>query len=69
MGFDLGVFGRFDLTECLGAATPLVLFVCLFTFAETKSGHANTKINDGYENRTRNLLIWSQTRYHCANPP
>ena len=25
--------------------------------------------DDGYENRTRNLLIWSQTRYHCTNPP
>lgn len=21
------------------------------------------------ENRTRNLLIWSQTRYHCATTP
>ena len=28
--------------------------------------------NRGFEpdvNRTRNLLIWSQTRYHCATDP
>ncbi|KAK4526743.1 hypothetical protein GAYE_SCF27MG4660 [Galdieria yellowstonensis] len=24
---------------------------------------------EGDVNRTRNLLIWSQTRYRCATPP
>ncbi|KAJ0010095.1 hypothetical protein Pint_34480 [Pistacia integerrima] len=30
------------------------------------------KKKEGFEpdvNRTRNLLIWSQTRYHCATDP
>ena len=27
------------------------------------------RVNGADENRTRNLLIWSQTRYHCATTP
>ena len=30
------------------------------------------RLDRGFEpdvNRTRNLLIWSQTRYHCATDP
>ena len=46
----------------------LSLAICLdgtaifsFTMAQTK--------DDSREIRTPNLLIWSQTRYHCAMPP
>jgi hypothetical protein len=40
--------------------------------AEEKNKKKVSELDRGIEpdvNRTRNLLIWSQTRYHCATDP
>jgi hypothetical protein len=39
---------------------------------QTISAKREIRLDRGFEpdvNRTRNLLIWSQTRYHCATDP
>ena len=52
----------------------LIKFIIIFFFVTHKLTKfiQEKKKKAGFEpdvNRTRNLLIWSQTRYHCATDP
>ena len=41
-------------------------------WTSSKKTKRESELDRGFEpdvNRTRNLLIWSQTRYHCATDP
>ena len=73
MGFEASYQGVLVCTFILKRlCSPLLPTPSLYISQDQKIKKLEKKNKVGIEpdvNRTRNLLIWSQTRYHCATDP